>query len=186
MSLMLQDANGNNICVMSEDDRNLGFYTPHSGYNIHVIDLDPNSLTNNLEDVSQIDKYMISEEDYDKLPDNFRKFKETLIKNNPHLKKEEVPKKDDDYMREEAQVLQVGSRCQVKESGFRGVIKYVGTVSESAEGWWVGVKLDEPLGKNDGSTGGTKYFDCPMKYGLFLRPDKVEQGDFPEEDLDEI
>jgi tubulin-specific chaperone B len=35
-----------------------------------VIDLNPNSLLKELEDLSQVEKYTISEEDYDKLPGN--------------------------------------------------------------------------------------------------------------------
>ena len=32
---------------------------------------------------------------------------------------------------------------------------------------------------------GQKYFNCPNKFGLFLRPDKIEVGDFPELELDD-
>ena len=68
---------------MSEDDRNIGYYTPQEYYTIHVnfmtyiiisnlfkqcIDLDPNSITKELEDISQIEKYKISEDDYNKIP----------------------------------------------------------------------------------------------------------------------
>lgn len=32
---------------------------------------------------------------------------------------------------------------------------------------------------------GQKYFNCINKFGLFLRPDKIEVGDFPELELDD-
>ena len=43
--------------------------------------------------------------------------------------------------------------------------------------------IDEPLGKNDGSVKGTRYFQCANRYGGFCRASNLQVGDFPEADL---
>ena len=44
----------------------------------------------------------------------------------------------------------------------------------------MGVEFDEPVGKNDGSVKGHRFFECSEGYGSFLRPESVEAGgDFP-------
>lgn len=60
--------------------------------------------------------------------------------------------------------------------------RYVGKCEGLPPGYWVGVQLDEPVGKNDGRVKGRRYFECALGYGSFLRPDKVMAGDFPEID----
>ncbi|EDQ93139.1 uncharacterized protein MONBRDRAFT_22589 [Monosiga brevicollis MX1] len=42
------------------------------------------------------------------------------------------------------------------------------------QGVWVGIELDEPNGKNDGTVNGKQYFEAPPQHGLFARPDKLE------------
>ena len=94
------------------------------------------------------------------------------------------------------QDISMGKRCRLgAEDARRGRVAYVGEVPEipGLKGPWVGVVLDEPLGKNDGSTGGTRYFDCEDKYGVFVRPDRVDIGEWgilmeemENEDMEEI
>jgi len=49
----------------------------------------------------------------------------------------------------------------------------------------VGIWLDEPYGKMNGTVKGSHYFDCPDNYGMIMRPDKIDIGNFPELDLDD-
>ena len=55
----------------------------------------------------------------------------------------------------------------------RGVVRFFGTTSFSA-GKWVGVELDKPEGKNDGTIQGITYFNCKSNYGVFVRPSQVK------------
>lgn len=55
-----------------------------------------------------------------------------------------------------------------------GVVRFMGTTS-FAPGNWIGVELDQPEGKNDGSVQGVRYFSCRKKHGIFVRSEKLEQ-----------
>ncbi|XP_060900419.1 kinesin-like protein KIF13B isoform X2 [Labrus mixtus] len=57
-----------------------------------------------------------------------------------------------------------------------GTVRYMGS-TQFAEGVWVGVELDTPVGKNDGSVGGHRYFHCKPGYGVLVRPDRVSCRD---------
>lgn len=80
--------------------------------------------------------------------------------------------------------IKIGNRCEVKlKAGTqRGSVKFIGETAFKEDVLWIGVQLDEPFGKNNGSVEGRVYFSCPNKYGVFARPDTVEIGDFPEKD----
>ncbi|KAH9252019.1 hypothetical protein BASA81_010001 [Batrachochytrium salamandrivorans] len=53
-----------------------------------------------------------------------------------------------------------------------GVVRYVGSTL-FADGVWIGLELNTPEGKNNGSINGRKYFACKTNYGLFVRPNRL-------------
>ncbi|EGR32395.1 tubulin folding cofactor b, putative [Ichthyophthirius multifiliis] len=185
MQLVLEDSQGNKISSMNEDNQQLGYYNPQDNYTIHVIDLNPHSVLKDITDVNQVKKYQISEEDYDKIPDNFRKFKQKIDQNNPN-QNNNIVFVEDNYLQDFAEKMHKNDRCQIINTKNRGTIQYIGKIPDLGQGYYIGIQLDEPIGKNNGSYNGVKYFNCQNKYGLFIRPDKIETGDFPELDLDDL
>ncbi|XP_034840541.1 restin homolog isoform X2 [Maniola hyperantus] len=73
--------------------------------------------------------------------------------------------------------LRLGDRVIVSSSrgSKAGTLRYVG-VTEFAPGVWGGVELDDPLGKNDGSVDGKRYFECAPRFGLFAPISKVSRS----------
>jgi dynactin 1 len=56
--------------------------------------------------------------------------------------------------------------------GRQAAVRFIGA-THFAAGDWIGVELDEPTGKNDGSVQGERYFDCEHGFGMFIRPSAV-------------
>jgi hypothetical protein len=55
-----------------------------------------------------------------------------------------------------------------------GIVRYVGPI-HIAEGPWLGIDLQEPTGKNDGSVRGERYFECAPLHGLFVKETDILQ-----------
>lgn len=146
-----------------------------------------------LEDVSQVQKYEMSDEAYQNRDDTFRKYKEEMRKKDPNFMKSTKKKIPEDFQKEEADLISVGSRCEVVLGARRGEVKFVGKVAELGAGFWIGIQLDEPTGDTDGSAKGVQYFEAQggNKYGCFVRPKDMKVGDYPpandfDENVDEI
>ncbi|CAH1763115.1 6910_t:CDS:2 [Entrophospora sp. SA101] len=175
-SQILQLYNGDTLVTTVEgDDFMLGAFPIDNYMTLKVIDTSPNSNKLKFNDLSQVEKYELPDDEYEKRTDEAKS-----------------TTSDSTYTyEEEAKSIKVGDRCEIdfgdgSEDGLkrRGTVRYVGE-TKFKPGYWVGVEYDEPVGKHDGTVQGEKYFNCSSKHGAFVRPNKVKVGDFPEENIDD-
>ena len=225
------------IAPETETNRMLGYFNLPHGANVHCIDIDPHSKSAGgaYEDTSLVEKFTLTDEEYNKkkgtLRDWGRKQKENdpdfslrkharehaelveakrLYRESGEVKKGfevddsgaiirsevEVHEKEEKANENVAEIefgdgsvehLHLGARCQVSPGARRGEIAFLGKIAElGGGGHWVGVILDEPVGKTDGTVNksGIRYFKAPgPNRGGFFRGRNVEAGDFPEIDI---
>ncbi|PNS14499.1 hypothetical protein CAC42_3785 [Sphaceloma murrayae] len=127
---------------------------------LHVSDSRPAGLRENFTDVSAVAKYEMPKQEYETRTDSVLAWK----------KAQKLGRFDPDAPGLEEQKINA-IRREIEDRG---------------AGAWIGIALDEPTGKNDGSINGVRYFECPSKHGVFIRPERVEVGDFPvADDLDD-
>uniref|UniRef100_A0A3B4BSX5 CAP-Gly domain-containing protein n=1 Tax=Pygocentrus nattereri TaxID=42514 RepID=A0A3B4BSX5_PYGNA len=69
--------------------------------------------------------------------------------------------------------FKVGDRVWVNGNK-PGFIQFLGE-TQFAPGQWAGIVLDEPIGKNDGSVAGVRYFQSEPLRGIFTRPSKLSR-----------
>jgi tubulin-folding cofactor B len=159
--LSLLDDRGVLIAELADDGASLSSVGALDGCTIHITDLDPTSQVAGLGEESAVEKVALSAE-----AEAARKARLA------QFKKPKAPAVDDEYMAELAAPINVGAACEVAPSKL-GTVRFVGKIPEIAPGWWVGVEYQEPVGKNDGSVKGARYFSCAPEQGGFVRPDKV-------------
>ncbi|KAK9448561.1 CAP Gly-rich domain-containing protein [Limtongia smithiae] len=165
---------------------------------LHVSDTRPPGARENYTDVSAVEKFELTPEEYERRADtvlawkkrnHFGRFNTSAV----------IPISD--FVQTVARAgIAPGKRCRVLQPNERrGVVRFVGEVSElpafaqlspDDKDLWVGVEFDEPVGKNDGSVTvpgrqgpAKRYFSAKPNHGSFVRPDKVDVGDFPEIDI---
>ncbi|EFA86071.1 tubulin folding cofactor B [Heterostelium album PN500] len=188
MKLQLREADKSTVIVetLDSDDQQLlsGIEQIKSGLNIHIIDNDPNSFVATLQDTESTPHVKMSDAEYDQREGTYRKWKQeqektatatsTTSKSNANL--------DDNV---EPVDIKVGQRCMIisDSAGRIGTVAYIGKVDGAAAGYWIGIALDFPQGKNDGSLKGKRYFECQgTNYGCFVRAKHIQIGDYPEEE----
>eukprot|EP00768_Dysnectes_brevis_P002340 gnl/Dysnectes_brevis/1779_a2037_2647.p1 GENE.gnl/Dysnectes_brevis/1779_a2037_2647~~gnl/Dysnectes_brevis/1779_a2037_2647.p1 ORF type:complete len:242 (-),score=55.73 gnl/Dysnectes_brevis/1779_a2037_2647:72-797(-) len=165
-----------------------------SGMGIYVVDNNPFSIAkeHGFSDLSQVDKYVMTDDDYDKRDDSVRSYLRKKFKSDPEYRKQIISKRREQQRiilkeLELASSMKLGDRVKCTHERI-GTIRYIGSILSLGLGLWVGVELDEPLGDTDGRYGGTQLFMCENKYGTAQRPSLVEVGDFKEDifgDLDD-
>lgn len=126
----------------------------------------------------------MSEAEYEQRADTVLAWKKAqkLGRFNPAAPSIEQQKINTSFREVEERGIATGLRCRLLPDSDhrRGAVLFIGEVPEiPGVGAWIGVALDEPTGKNDGSVKGQKYFDCPTNHGVFVRAERVEVGDFP-------
>merc|ERR1711939_1236353 len=221
-------------------------YGLHRGSEIEIIDTRPAGARQsfNFADLSSVEKYQMPESQYEKLDDSVLAWKKRakLGRFDPSSQKSKpVSEMAEERRRPDKEVIErrgieVGMRCRVgRDDARRGVVRFVGEIdglggARESGCVWVGVELDEPVGRNGGSVlveiaadddddeeeeeaeeeegkgqrrgGGKKekekmvrVFECQDKFGVFVRPEKVEVGeqwtmlgldDLAEEDMEEV
>lgn len=147
---------------------------------------DPSARPGEYNDLSAVEKFELTPEEYESRRDTVL----SHLKANKLGRFAEVPTNLTQPPPAPATLpsnIKVGERCEVQSGDGtidrRGTIRFVGEAHMGKGGVWVGVEMDEPTGKGDGSVDGVRYFQCSLKHAVFVRADKVTVGDFPEEDL---
>merc|ERR1711970_26328 len=190
MKLSIEDLKGKKIGDIEGEERLLGSYPIDDGMSIGVAD--PEGIDwNNLD---RVEKQEMDEDTYDtfkptSVKPTVREYKRIhkLGKFNPEFQKKAqsdwAEKEQNDAAAKER--IQKGNRCEVTMKNsvkHRGEVKFIGETEFKTDILWIGVRLDEPFGKNDGTVQGKRYFECEKNYGVFVLLSSIEVVDFPEKD----
>jgi tubulin-folding cofactor B len=179
MKLELLSQNNTLIDYLDDNERQLNSYLSDNQNKIRIHVIDSNIIVGQSDDLSRVQKFELSPEEYESRRDSVLAFKK-------EHKLGRFAKETDSNEQSISNDIKVGQRCEVHVKGLpkrRATVKFVGNTNFKS-GLWVGVEYDEPLGKNDGSVDGIRYFECRPKYGGFVRPNDLVVGDFPEITLD--
>ncbi|VDO76581.1 unnamed protein product [Heligmosomoides polygyrus] len=189
INIELHNAEGKFVSSLTDGSKSLKELGVRDGMRLHAVDTSGGNAE--LQDDSMVEKFTISEEQYNQREDSVRAWKKKLLAQNAGGQ-ESTAAAGDEAKESAAEDIKVGDRCEVRIRGAmsrRGVVSFNGKTKFKG-GIWIGITYDEPVGKNDGAVAGVRYFQCDDKHGGFVRPVDVVVGDFPplpiENDMDEI
>lgn len=154
---------------------------------IRVLDTNENSLINQLRR-SETNKndadhnnnnsiFQLSEEEYLRKKNSVLNWKKNNKLGRFDPVYNEQLEKNRFLQQQQTLTLELNQRCLVKSSTGphaerRGWLRYIGKIPEiNNDDIWCGIEFDKPVGKNDGSIRGKRYFG-PLKpnYGGFVKP----------------
>jgi len=146
MQLTLLNEENKFVCELKQEGQTLAEAGIQNNFTVRVEDRSGKYVN---QQAGSVEHYKIDDDNYRQREESFLNFKKRVVP--PHIV--------------------VGNRCTVtsKMKGNRsGVISYVGDVDFKPDEVMVGVILDEPQGKHDGSVDGKRYFQCESPYGIFV------------------
>eukprot|EP01119_Soliformovum_irregulare_P017793 TRINITY_DN533_c1_g1_i2.p1 TRINITY_DN533_c1_g1~~TRINITY_DN533_c1_g1_i2.p1 ORF type:complete len:1130 (-),score=412.15 TRINITY_DN533_c1_g1_i2:54-3443(-) len=104
-----------------------------------------------------------------------RKKREALLKHKKMLPGKSLSESDIGSLNSQASEFVAGTRVRFPDHPQWGIgtVKFNGIVSFDS-GIWLGIMLDTPVGKHNGTVKNVSYFLCPEKCGIFARPEQVD------------
>ncbi|KAH8716925.1 CAP Gly-rich domain-containing protein [Phaeosphaeriaceae sp. PMI808] len=196
LSLRVASQDAVPITATDEEQTRLAMFPMQPYAELIVVDTRPPAARTNFSDLSAVEKYTMPTTEYETRTDSVLAWKKAqkLGRFDPDAPSIEQQKILASEREVEERGLKVSGRVRLlpESDARRGTISYIGPIPEiPGIGVWLGVTLDEPTGKNDGSVKGRRYFKCGNSYGVFVRPERCEAGDFPaldlgDEDMEEL
>ncbi|KAF2250622.1 hypothetical protein BU26DRAFT_267068 [Trematosphaeria pertusa] len=196
LTLRVGSQDGIAISAADEEQTQLAAFPLQPYAEITVGDTRPPSARTDFSDLSSVPKYTLPSAEYETRTDSVLAWKKAqqlgrFDPDAPSLEQQKI-RASEREIEERGLTLSARVRLLPESDARRGTISYIGPVPEiPGIGSWIGITLDEPTGKNDGSVKGKKYFECGKNCGVFVRPERCESGDFPpldigDEDMEEL
>ncbi|KAF2274176.1 uncharacterized protein EI97DRAFT_468890 [Westerdykella ornata] len=172
------------VTAADEENTQLSAFPLQPYAEITVTDTRPVGARTDFNDLSSVEKYVMPTAEYESRTDSVLAWKKAqkLGRFDPNAGTIEEQKIRAFEREIEERGITLNSRVRLLPAtdARRGTVSYIGPVPEipGGVGPWIGVTLDEPTGKNDGSVGGKRYFTCGERCGVFVRPERCEVGDW--------